>query len=337
MPIRKPPALSTCAVGSLPHTQAELALQQQLQLDIPTLPQLPRMSPAEFMLAQALEGLPGLTFDTEGKTTVDVVAWRAGRRAFEERLAIAFGGTNVESFEPTALACRAWRPFLWEVEHRRAAFAKAQLTGPLTASWAVTLTNGAPLTSEPELATAVVKLVVVRALAMARALAQTGATPIIVFDEPGLYAFDKRRPSHVIELQELGFAARTLAREGALVGVHCCGNTDWAAVLALPIDILAVDTRLSLDALLATGPALDAYLARGGTLSLGIVPTSSPEHEPIEELVDDALAAMGDKRKQLLARTLLSPACGLALRTVPEAERTFADLREAQKLVRETL
>ena len=34
-------------------------MQQALQLDIPTLPQLPKKNPAEFMLPQALEGFAG--------------------------------------------------------------------------------------------------------------------------------------------------------------------------------------------------------------------------------------------------------------------------------------
>ena len=38
-----------------------------------------------------------------------------------------------------------------------------------------------------------------------------------------------------------------LQREGALVGVHCCGNTDWRALMELPVNVLSLDVRLSLD------------------------------------------------------------------------------------------
>ena len=57
------PPLATSSIGSLPHTQLELALQQALLLDIPAAPQLPGRDPGEYMVPQALEGLPGLRFD----------------------------------------------------------------------------------------------------------------------------------------------------------------------------------------------------------------------------------------------------------------------------------
>jgi hypothetical protein len=39
-------------------------------------------------------------------------------------------------------------------------------------------------------------------------------------------------------------------------------------------------------------------------------------------------------RREALARCLLTPACGLAMRSVPDAERIFAELRRAQQELR---
>jgi hypothetical protein len=329
----RPPALSTFSIGSLPHTQLELAMQQALQFDIPTLPQLPKRNAAEFMLPQAIEGFPGLRFDADGRTQIDRAEWEAKREEFGRRLKAALSGVGLEAFEPSGAFCAAWKPFLWEVEQRKAPFAKAQLTGPITILWATTLTDGAPLAQVPGLEAQLVELILVRALAMVKALQSTGATPILFLDEPGLYAFDKRKPSHLIELRELNVAIASLKNAGALVGVHCCGNTEWEAVLKLGLDFLSVDVRLSLDVLLATSPALEEYLAAGGWLGLGIVPTNVATHEPMSELVDDTYARMGDRRKAILARALLSPACGLAMRTVAECEQIASDVREAQSLL----
>jgi hypothetical protein len=333
--ISRPAVLSTCAIGSLPHTQLELALQLALQLDVPTLPQLPRADPAEFMLPEALEGLPGLRYDSEGRTTVHRADWAPQARAFESRLDEALAGRGLEAFEPDAAFCRAWRPFLWEIEQRRSPFAKVQLAGPLTVTWATVLDDGRPLHEDAAISGQVFKLALARGLAMTRAVAATGARPIVFLDEPGLYAFDKRRPTHVIELQELALAARALQRAGALVGLHCCGNTDWAAVFKLGLDFVSADAQLSLAPMLGTGTILDEYLARGGWLVLGLIPTTLTDLS-VEDLVDNALAAMGDRRRQILARALLAPACGLALRSVPESEQVYDDLRTAQRLVRET-
>ena len=44
-----------------------------------------------------------------------------------------------------------------------------------------------------------------------------------------------------------------------------------------------------------------------------------------------------ERLQRVLASALLSPACGLAMRTVSDAERVFADLDEARARVREAL
>lgn len=330
----RPPPLATLAVGSLPHTQLELAMQQALSLDVLTLPQLPRCAPSEFMLPQALDGLPGLSSDGEGRTTVDPAAFSQGAPAFREKLERALRGEGLAAFEPTGTSCRAWRPFLWEIEQRRLPYAKAQLAGPFTARWATNLADGRALEEAPEIESQVVPLITARALAMAAAIRDRGATPLVFLDEPGLFAFDVRRPSHRVEIQELRFIATALRREGAVTGLHCCGNTDWETVLDLGFDCVAVDARLSLKPLLATGNALNSFLVRGGQIVLGIVPTGTAERVEPETLVSEALAAVGERQAALLGRTLLSPACGLATRTVAESQRIYGDLSTAQRLLR---
>lgn len=311
----------------------ELALQLQFSLDVPTLPQQPQRDAAEYMLPQALEGLPGLAWCEDGQTSVDLAAWESGQKAFEDRLGDTFRNANCDAFAPSTHTTRAWLPFLWEIENRKSAFAKVQIAGPFTASLATTINDGAPLSSHPRASSQATRVILARAVAMVRAVKAAGAVPLITFDEPGLCVFDSRRPAHVVAMQELGIAARALSREGALVGLHCCGNTDWAAVLQMPFDILSIDTRLSLEPLLSTGRLLDEYLARGGWLALGIIPTSTPDSRSTEERVDDTLAKMGRRRASILARSMLSPACGLALLTIKEAEQVFEDLRAAQALI----
>lgn len=330
----RPPALSTLAVGSLPHTQLELAMQQAFMLDVPTLPQLPRTDPAEYMLPQALEKLPGLRFDEVGQASVDRLEWERGSSAFQEQLDAALEGKNLEAFEPGGAFCRAWRPFLWEVENRRVPFAKAQLTGPLTARWVTTLTGGVPLENVYGLGAQIVRLVLVRAMAMAKAIRDRGATPLIFFDEPGLFAYSPSRPSHAVELQNAGILIGALKKAGALVGVHCCGNTHWPTVLNLPVDYFAIDAKLTLEPLLRDPSSLDAFLDRGGSLVLGIVPTNEESRADVDEVVDLALARMGERRERILSSALLSPACGLALRTVGESQAIYADLQRAQGRLR---
>lgn len=333
------PPRATTAIGSLPHTQGELGLQLALQLDVPFLPELPNGNPGEFMMASALEGLPGLAFDEQGMCTVDRPAWAKEAEAFGARLDAALASGDLSAFEPSASARRAWLPFLWEVQHRRLALAKAQLAGPATVRWGTQLSTGGAVVEDAAVDRQVFRLLLARCLAMVKALRRTGATPLFYLDEPGLYALDTTDGQHLLMLQELRLLVVALQREGALVGLHCCGNTRWEALLNLGLDLLSFDVRLSLDAVLDVAGPLQAFLDGGGALSLGIVPTDLGEGGNMEELVLAAETSLesvlGQARADaVLERSVVTPACGLALRNVLDAEHIVEELRRAQAKLR---
>jgi hypothetical protein len=333
------PRLGTTGIGSLPHTQLELGLQMAMQVDVPYLPQLPIGNPAEFMIPASLEGLPGLLVDAEGMCTVDVEAWRAGQADFGARLERALRQGELAAFEPSPQAYRAWQPFLWEVEHRKLALAKVQLSGPCTVRWVTRLSTGGAVSELPELEQQLFRLVLARALAMVKAVRRTGATPILYLDEPGLYALDVRNPSHLIALQELKLLATALQKEGALVGLHCCGNTTWEALLPLGFDLLSIDVRLSLGALVEAREAFLAFLEEGGALSLGVIPTNLDANYEVGQLVASVEATLRavlpeGRVAEVLGRSLLTPACGLGMRTPIDAEQAFEDLKVAQRGLR---
>jgi hypothetical protein len=334
------PRLATTGIGSLPHTQLELALQQAFRLDIPFLPQLPGANPAELMLPQALEGMPGLHYDEQGECTIEVAEWQKGARSMGARLERALAGQELSYFEPTALSCRAWKPFLWDVEEKQRPWAKAQITGPMTLRFVLRLGDGRSISAQPELEDQVLRLTLARALAMARALRETGTRPIVFLDEPGLYAFDRKNPQHLVALQGLRIVIMALRKEGAKVGVHCCSNTDWASLLGLGFDLVSLDARLSLGSLLAQAQAFRQFWQNGGRLVLGVIPTNLEAEYQVAELMADTERTLaqhledGALLAQVRSESLLSPACGLALRSVSDAERVFAELNEVQRRLR---
>lgn len=333
------PPLGVTGIGSLPHTQSELALQFALQSDIPFLPQLPIGRPSEFMIPEALERLPGLSFDKEGLCVVDLAVWREQSAAFEAELEAALASGLLETFEPTPEACRALRPFLFEIAERKLALAKVQLAGPCTVRWVTRTHEGAPVESEVALDAQIFRLVLARSLALVKALRRSGATPLFFIDEPGLYALQPSDPRHLLALQELKVLIAALQREGALVGLHCCSNTRWDKLLSLGLDVLSLDVRLSLDALLDEKDALAAFLDTGATLSLGIIPTDLATAYDVHELVDAVDASFRSALQprhfsHLSQRLLLTPACGLGMRSVLDAERIVSELRHAQRRLR---
>ncbi len=337
------PACATTGIGSLPHTQLELGLQAALAMDIPFLPQLPVGRPSEFMVPQALEGLPGLRWDPEGMCTVEWSEWETGSVTFLDRLEAALDVGALEDFEPSLEGCRAWRPFLWEVEQRKLAFAKAQLAGPFTVRAVARTGDGRAALDVPGLDAAMYRLILARSLAMVKALRRAGTTPLFFLDEPGLYAFDRANPRHLLAMQELRLLVVALQREGALVGVHCCGNTDWASLLDSGLDVLSLDVRLSLDAVLEESGAFSRFLDSGATLSLGIIPTDLASTYEVEELVDAVEVSLkaalppGQTFARVASQMLLTPACGLAMRSVVDAEQILSRLKQAQRRLREAL
>jgi hypothetical protein len=327
-----PPGAIT-GIGSLPHTQMEMGLQMALAVDVPYLPQLPSGNPHELMVPAALEGLPGLEVADDGSCLVDLATWEAGQRALATELEQALRSGEASRFLPTPASARALQPFLFEVRERKLAFAKAQLAGPATVRWSTPLSGGGMVADHPGLDGQIFRLLLVRALALVQALRAAGTTPLFYLDEPGLVALNTRDARHLAVLTELRLLVAALRREGALVGLHCCGNTRWAALLDLGLDLLSFDVRLSLDALLESPEALRAFLDGGGGLSLGIVPTNLGEEADPVELVraaETSFAAAMPEQTGALRTVLLTPACGLGLRSVSDAEQIFASVRTAR-------
>lgn len=333
--------LPTCAstgIGSFPHTQQELALQQALQMDIPFLPQLPTETPLELMIPAALEGFPGAVFDADGLSIITLDVWSQQAEAHLQKIEAALKSGDLSNYLPTSLACRCWQPFLWEIENRKMAFAKIQLAGPATVRWVSKTSEGNAVSSNGKLDQHVFRFLLAKSLAMVKALKKTGGvTPIFFLDEPGLYAFNRKDPTHLVVAQELKVLVQTLQLEGALVGVHCCSNTDWSTLLTMGLDILSMDVRLSLDALLEHRDAFLQFLASGAVLSLGVVPTDLKSSYKVDDLVASIEASLRATLPEslpfgpVLSQMMVTPACGLAMRTVKDAERIFSELKDAQR------
>jgi hypothetical protein len=337
-----PLSLATTGIGSLPHHNIDAALEFSFRHGIPFLPQIPMRNPWEYMIAQALEGIPGLEAESDGGVLLDLDVWHGRSRAFQARLDAAFapgaGPDAFAGFEPSAAASSGWQPFLWELEERGVKLAKIQLAGPLTSQWALRLKDGSPADRHPELGTQIFRLVLARALAMCRRLQSGGIQPLFYLDEPGLYGFSAANPRHGMALQELRILIQALRKEGVWVGLHCCSDTDWNAVFGLGLGIVSLDAGHSLTKLLDHRAALDRFLADGGRMSLGVIPTGRAlerpeprEHEAVFALLVETFRRHWPDRPDLvrgaLGRAIYTPACGLALHSPGDCETILESLQ----------
>jgi hypothetical protein len=327
--------LSTTGIGSLPYTDVEEGLASAFRLDIPYLPQLPMRDPREFMLAQTLEGMPGIIVEEQGSILFDPDAWKKGRARWDDALYEATQNDAVSPFLPTPDYVASWAPFLARVAAERKPLAKVQLAGPMTLEWTLRSADGQlPPAGALE---HVGRTILVRSMAMVDAVKAAGAEPIIFLDEPGLYAFSRQQPHHIVMLQQLRINVMALKKRGARVGLHCCSDADWGALIGLGADFVAIDVQLSLPSLLKAGEALVTWVAMGGRLALGVIPTATRE-APLtaEQLLADMAQQLGKLEQyfptrasifeNILLRSLLTPACGLAFLTPADAGAVIDEL-----------
>lgn len=299
------------AVGSLPHRDRDEAVSFVLGglPELPALPSLPALDPREGMIAQAAWGVAGVTIAPDGSLAVDAAALDPD----------APPGDATLSGAPFA----TWRAFLTAVAGRTGAL-KVQLTGPVTLAVALHRAGVAP-----DLAVRIAGPAVrarSRALHDAVRAAAPEAPLVAVLDEPALVGglpVELADPETLIDLVS---SALALWEPRAVTGIHCCGETDWKALLQTGPRLLSVPVGAGL----AHGAgALAAFLERDGWIAWGAVPTDRPLGDSASHWWRQLsaqwceLVRAGCDPVRIRCQALVTPACGLADHRLPQAEHVL--------------
>lgn len=316
-------------------------------VDVPFWPQLPRRDFRETMVAQYARDFPGFTLD---------LAARRFRVERGEGFLDALTAFYERAMDPAAvfgLDRESAAGYFEFVERVRALpgkprFVKGQVTGPITFALGLNGADGRPIHADGELREAAVRLLARIAAGQARALRPLASEGAIVFiDEPifsalGTAAYLSVTPARVRE--GIDAVAEAIRGEGAVSGLHCCGNADWETVLSTGIDILSFDAWGYAEALALYAPQVDAFLDRGGRVAWGVVPTSddlsSADERAVAARLDEAvglLVAKGLGEEALRRASLVTPSCGLGLGTVADAGKAFRLLASAGRHARSRL
>jgi hypothetical protein len=226
----------------------------------------------------------------------------------------------------------------------RPRWVKGQVTGPFSFAMTVTDENKRALAYSPEFHEVAVQGMAMKARWLARQLRQAAEGVLVVLDEPYLCSFGSafvNVPRQDV-IAALDGAVAAIHSEGALAGLHCCGNTDWSLVLGTALDVINFDAYEFFQGLSLYPAELDVFLRRGGTLSWGIVPPSRSgaglDPRVLLAALDDRigqLVSKGIDRALLYQQALLTPSCGLATETVDRADRTMDALVDLSCLVRQ--
>jgi methionine synthase II (cobalamin-independent) len=343
------PHFTATGIGTLPHVDPGLAVRDVLQRlsQMPYWPQLPKLAAVEDMNLQYAEALRPLVWaDLEGRSLKahPGLSREEALAAFYERL---LAGPPEDFGLPAGAAqgFAAFREALGQAAPGDFPWLKGHVTGPLTLAASVLGADGKALLYDDEMAEAIAKGLGAAAAAQVRQLEPLGRPVLVFFDEPFLSgfgsAFTPVSREKVINL--LGLAAEeTRTRAQAVLGVHCCGNTDWGMLVDAGLDVLNLDSAGFGQHLLLYPEALKKLYARGGAVAWGAVPTSLSGGETAQGLWEglkgllEALAAQGLDRGVLARQALITPACGLGTREEDEARaildltRQVAELAKAQ-------
>lgn len=309
-------------VGSLPHRDAVAAAEFVLRTcpDLPAIPSLPRRSPAEGMIAQAVVGIRGVTAGQYGSLSVDVDRIDPEAPVATDIDHDAFGGL---------------RAFLTAAQGRQGPV-KWQFTGP------VTLGQSLVRAGVPEEIAYDVALTAVRSHLQAIHSAVAAALPecpqVVVVDEPCLHQIMlpgfPLAPDGAVDLVSGALAA---LEPVATVGVHCCSDADWPSVIAAGPQVISLPVT---DRLHGYAGYLTRFLDAGGIVAWGVVATDGPipatVERPWRQLNDlwCQLVQTGCDPLLLRQRAWITPACGLGLHSQGVAEHVAGLVSEISHRVR---
>ena len=341
-----PECLAT-GIGSFPYLDPDKVCD--LILDkLPDIPLWPQLSNADFreqMEIQYSEGLPCLKideakqrmyFETSGDPSDELAQF------YEQYMA-----DNLDYFQISAQYSRG----IYAMEKRlrqnppdTIKYFKHQVTGPVTFGLATVDQDKRAIYYNEMFRDVVIKAVAKKALWLLHKFQPLGYQQICFVDEPILSAFGSstyvsvQRTDVVSCLQEV-FEA--IHQQGALIGTHCCGNTEWPILIDAGVDIISFDAYEFGDTIGYYSAQIKDFLEKSGAIAWGIVPTSEKiKNETPESLVKkltgivEKLASKGISQELIWRKCLLTPSCGTGSLTPELADEIFEKLAKVSHSLR---
>lgn len=268
------------------------------------------------MYVQFSQGLPGLVLDEKNKT-IRIDTSHVAHQT-EEVYARYLDG-DLEYFKVSEDYAEGLYRFVESLKGRvgKTRFVKGQITGPISFGLSVTDQNKRAILYDKDLFEILTKVLSMKAKWQIKRLKETFPNVMLFIDEPYLVSIGSSFVN--INMEEaakvLDEMIDSIKKVGALVGMHCCGNTDWSFLLKRSIDIISFDAYNFVKEFLLYTIDIRNYLQNGGTIAWGIVPTSDAiDVETESALVEKLSGAM----KFLIDKgidddkisSIITPSCG---------------------------
>jgi methionine synthase II (cobalamin-independent) len=340
-------------IGSLPlkdHAKA-VSMMMEYTPDIPLWIQLPHFK-SEGMIAQFLPGMPGLKIDEDRKFIQadddsfdqEVLAF------FEEYMGIIDDDSKLANsrFALTHEAAPGFFEFIKSLDafEKPPVAIKGQITGPFTFATGIVDQDGRAIFYDDQLRDAAIKTIALKARWQVKQLKKYGVPVIMFLDEPGLTGFGSSAFISVSRQDVETCLEEVIAaihEEGALAGVHVCGNAEWSIILDSSADIVSFDAYSFFDKFILYPEQINRFIEKGGIIAWGIVPTGdieAAEKESVESLESlwenevRQMEAIGIDRSRIIEQSLITPSCGTGSLPLDIAEKVIRMTRELSEKIR---
>lgn len=335
-----PKCLAT-GIGSFPNLDAGKACDLILETvpEIPFWPQLSKIDFHEQMEIQYSEGFPCVVLDEEkSKMIIDT---RKDPTSELEKFYENFIVENLDHFRISPEYSRG----IYAMEEKlklegslpsSLLYFKHQVTGPLTFGLATVDENKRAIYYNDVFRDTVVKGITMKARWLLNRFKSFGFKQICFVDEPILSAFGSStyvsvQKADVVEY--LNEVVTAIHKEGALVGTHCCGNTEWPILIDAGVDIINFDAYEFGDTISYYPEQVKGFLEKGGVIAWGIVPTSEKIKDETTESLKiklenniDKLTGKGIDKDLIWEQCLLTPSCGTGSLSVELSDKIFKEL-----------
>ena len=331
------PNCQTTAMGIMPHTDIERALEVALSLDIPFWPQLPKVSYFEDMYVQALENFPGVKIDRVNQRIIFDLS-----RFYEELPSYFERADDPQTFRLTEEFSLVYHRFL-EKDLSHFSAIRGQMISPISLGLKVVDQDRKPIIYHDEVREVLFDFIQKKVNRQYHELREKNPNAFVWVDDPGLELIFAAFSGYT-EVLAKGDLDHFLEGLEGPKGIHLCAKPDWDFLLKSKIDILSFDS-FNCGAVIINYLSLKEFFNRGGVISWGIVPTYTEllERETVDSLIErlesfwEGLVRKGVGQERLLHQSLLAPAtCNLMN---PDKEKTveqaFEMLRELSKKIRE--
>jgi len=323
-------------IGSVPFLDVEGTCKGILELcpNIPFWPQFVKRSPLEDMTIQASQGLPLIKLKREsGSIYLDPSDNQEDELInFYEH----FMAEDTDYFaidQEHASGLYTLLEMIRKRPHDYGPYIKGQIVGPITFAGSLVDSTGRSALTNSEIMDAIVKGLAIKAWWLVKTMSVKGKRTLLFIDEPYLSGYGSaftpiQRQEVISYIGEVIDYVRS--RSNAILGIHCCGNTDWSMIIETGVDIVSFDAFDYLDYFLLYKNEIIRLLRNGGAVAWGVVPTV---HFTGKETVGYLKARLeeglhrfyewGLDRDMVAERSLVTPACGVGSIEPHVANRIF--------------